>query len=188
MIKRTLLLTLLALVLAVPAALADSGNPPVSGTTTTATTPSDPAQPAAKGGRGDRIADRVQRIRERIRHVTGVFVKHCGKDADPANADKCKAAAQRMLARLQKVDQRIQAKIQAIQAKCSDATTVPKACKYADQVVQHLQAFDGKVQQLEQKVQAWLSGSGASSSSDGSGLEGLGQLASDLASLQTQTP
>ena len=94
-----------------------------------------------------------------------------------------------MLDRLQKVDQRIQAKIQAIQAKCADASNAPEACKYADQVVQHLQTFDSKVQQLEQKVQAWLSGSGSSSTSgsDGSGLEGLGQLASDLASLQTQT-
>jgi hypothetical protein len=181
MFKRTLLLTLLALVLAVPAALADSGNPPVSGSSTTAATP---AQPAPKAG----PAKRLERIRERIRHVTGVFVKHCGKDADPANADKCKAAAQRILARLQKLDQKLQERIQTIQSKCSDATNAPKRCKYADQVVQHLQAFDAKVQQLEQKVQAWLSGSTSSSSSDGSSLEGLGQLASDLASLQTQNP
>jgi transposase len=175
MIKRTLFLAILALAIAVPVAAADSGNPPVSSA----------AAPAAKSGRADRTADRMQQLRERIRHVTGVFVKRCGKNAHPANADKCKAAAQKLLAKLQSLDAKIQAKIQAIQAKCADASTAPKACAHADQLVQRLQDLDSKIQQLEQKVQAWLSGG---ASGDSSSLEGLGQLADDLASLQSQNP
>jgi hypothetical protein len=189
MIKRTLLLPSLALAIGVPFAAADSGTPPVpvSGTTTTATSP---AQPAARSGRADRITDRMQHLRDRIRRVTGIFVKRCGKDSDPANADKCKAAAQKMLTKLQGLDAKIQARIQAIQTKCA-AADAPKACSHADQLVQRLQQFDSKVQELVQKVQAWLNGGGASStpsSGDSSGLEGLGQLASDLASLQSQNP
>lgn len=177
MLKRTLFLALLALAIAVPVASADTTTPPVT-----------PAPAATSAPTRPQLGERIERLRQHIRRATGVFVKHCGKDASNADADKCKAAAQRMLARLQKLDGNIQAKIQTIQTKCSDATSAPKACAHADQVIAVLQKLDTKVQALAQRVQAWLDAQGSgsastgSSSSDGS-LEGLDQLATDLATL-----
>ena len=190
MLTRILALASLLLVLAVPAALAADGAPPQSPR-------GNPAAAGAHGG-GGRLQQRLADLRVRLQHAGGAFAKRCvsGK----ADTAKCTAAAKKLLAALQRIDGRIDTLIGRIQQRCSQGAT-PTAqpgqaappCSRVQQVVQLLQNVQAKLRQFEQKLQDWLAnptaaspdgtaanGSSSTTTSDSS-LEGLDQLAADLA-------
>ncbi len=184
MIKRTVSLVFLLLALSVPSALADNG-----------TVPAAPG-PAAHADRGKQLAARMEKLRDRIQKVTQAFTRHCASGGK-ADADRCRAAAKKMLERLQRIDSRIDERVLTIKYRCGGGATAQaaqKQCAHADEVVQRLRELQGKVKQLEQKLQSWLAGQsstgsgGSSSSDDGTGLESLDQLTADLAAVQAQVP
>jgi|SRR5579884_588931 len=199
MLVRILALASLSLALAAPAALAADGAPPPPGQGTT-------AAPAAAGvhagGDAGKLAQRLADLRRRLELAGGAFAKHCASGT--ADTGRCTAAAKRLLAALQRVDARIDTVIGRIRQRCSTAaTTTPPSdqpgatrapCAHADQVVQVLQNVQAKIRDFEQKLQDWLGSQpspGANGSNDGSSttttssadssLEGLDQLAGDLA-------
>ena len=197
MVKRIFSLAVLALVLAVPAALAGTGQPQA-------------------GPRAANVQQRLEQMRHRLQNAAAVFAKHCagvgsteparsagaglaGAGAGTGRSDtaRCTTAAKRMLDRLQKIDRRIGTLVGKIEQRCGGGTTaqaVPKACARVVQVEQPLQDVQARVQQFEQKLQSWLGGqataTGSSSSAppaDDSGLESLDQLSADLAAVQSQS-
>jgi hypothetical protein len=195
MFKRMIFITALVLVLAVPAAIADNGQPQSGGAATSST-----ARPNRDRGRD--VLQRLERMRDRLQKVGSAFEQHCTNGKDAA---RCTAAAKKMLERLQKIDTRLGTVIGKIGDRCSGGATsqaLPKACERAKQVAEKLQDLQVHVQQLEQKLQSWLGGhassggstNGASggpatgAASSDTGLESLDQLSADLAAVQSQTP
>jgi len=196
MLVRILALASLSLALAAPAALG-APQPPAQGT---ATAPA--AAGARAGGDAGKLAQRLADLRRRLELAGDAFAKHC--TSGNADTARCTAAAKRLLDALQRVDARIDTVIGRIQQRCSaGATTTPSSdqpgatqapCSHADQVVQVLQNVQAKIREFEQKLQDWLgnqSSPGATGSNHGSStttsssadssLEGLDQLAGDLA-------
>jgi hypothetical protein len=148
--------------------------------------------PAAHAAPGNGGREHGQQLKQQIHR----FVVRCAHGK--ADADKCKAAARRIVERLEKLDARLAERIAKIRERCSDPKA-PKRCERADHAVERLQAIHQRIVQVEQKLQEWLSGSGSSVGSgsgsgstgagDDAGLESLEDLAADLAAAQAaQTP
>lgn len=140
----------------------------------------------AEPGNGGREAG--QRLKEKIHQ----FVVRCANGK--ADADKCKAAARKLVERLEKVDGRVAVRIAKIRERCADPKA-PKRCERADQAVERLQSVHQHIVQIEQKLRDWLSGGGSSGgagstgASDDAGLESLDDLVADLAAVEAaQTP
>jgi hypothetical protein len=194
MLTRILVLASLVFVLVVPTALAASGapQPPAQGNGTS------PAA-ARLGGRGGKLEQRLADLRQKLDHAGATFEKRCvsGK----ADADKCAAAAKKLLAALERVDGRLDSAISTIEQRCAAGSSqqtgttpaqAPSACAHAQQVIQLLQAVQSKIREFEQKLQDWprdqptsdANGSGAATTSAAStspDLESLDQLSGDLA-------
>jgi uncharacterized coiled-coil DUF342 family protein len=183
MLKRTFALAVLMLVVLVPAALAANG------------APSNPSQPKSSGGAAS-FEQRLADIRQKIDKTVSEFNKRCA--SQHADAEKCTAAAKKLLAGLQKVDERIGGLVSKINARCdgasTDATTNAKghdACAKADELVKKLTDVQSQIQHVEEKLQAWIDGNASgesSSSSDSSGddsdLDSLDQLRAELAAVR----
>jgi polyhydroxyalkanoate synthesis regulator phasin len=145
MIRRTLALTLLCLGLAAPAALADTGAPATV-----------PAAAAALPGKAP--IRQLRLLRLHVRRVATVIAHRCKTGG--AEADRCKAAAQKLAERLQKLDGRIDDGVAKLQQRCSSTTdqTTPKVCTHLDQVVARLHALQDRIHALEQKLQPTAGG------------------------------
>jgi hypothetical protein len=181
MMKRLIPFALIALALAaVPAAFADGSNPPA------------PAAPTTQ--RAGSPAQRFQILRLRLDLAGLRLAKHCRGNASSV-PQACLDFAQKVEQRLQKLDANLQARVAKVQQTCSaspssssSTTAAPPAkdpCANADKRVARLQQIDARVKTLEQKVQSWLNGTGASSGSSSTGASdstldqaaaGLGQL------------
>ncbi len=175
MLKRTLALAVLVAAVVVPAALAADG------------APQKPSHPnAAKrhsqsaGERGAAVEQKLAHIRQKIAKAVAGFNKHCA--SHHANAERCTAAAKKLLAGLQKIDGRIDGLVAKIHEHC-DAND---SCKRADQLVKKLTDVQAELQRAEEKLQAWLDGTKATdASSDGTSLESLDELSGELAALRS---
>ena len=158
--KRFAPLALIVLALAaVPAAFADDSPP--APTQPTATTPA--TQPAPQNAGRPGIRMRIEILRLRMRIVELRFRLHCGQNGN-ASHEKCVAFAQKVEDRLTKLDGNVQAKLSELKA-CTPDSTDPK-CKNADKKIEVLTRVDTYLQNVIQKVQAWLSGTPSSTSSD----------------------
>jgi hypothetical protein len=158
--KRFAPLALIVLALAaVPAAFADDSTP--APTQPTATTPA--TQPAQQNAGHPGIRMRIEILRLRMRIVELRFRLHCGQNGN-ASHEKCVAFAQKVEDRLTKLDGNVQAKLTELKA-CTPDSTDPK-CKNADKKIEVLTRVDTYLQNVIQKVQAWLSGTPSSTSSD----------------------
>ena len=149
------------------------------------------ATPTALAAPGHGGREAGQRLKQHIHK----FVVRCAHGK--ADADKCKAAARKLVERLEKLDGRVAERIAKIRERCADPNA-PKRCERADQAVERLQAIHQRIVQVQQKLQEWLSGSGSTAGSgsgstgtesDDAGLESLDDLAADLAAAQAgETP
>jgi hypothetical protein len=165
--KRLTTLALLVFALAaVPAALADDSTPAAS--------PAPAAQQQA--GAGARIPMRLEILRLRMQIVSLRFRLHCGPNGHAA-ADRCTAFAQKVEDRLTKIDGNVQSKL--TQLKACTPTSTDGICKNADKKIALFTAVDGRLQAAIQKVQDWLNGKSASTSTSDSALD---QAANQLTS------
>jgi hypothetical protein len=157
--KRFAPLALIVLALAiVPAAFADDSTPaPTQPIAAPAT------QPAQQNAGRPGIRMRVEILRLRMRIVELRFRLHCGQNGN-ASHDKCVAFAQKVEDRLTKLDGNVQAKLAELKACTPDSTDAK--CKNADKKIEVLSKVDTYLQNVIQKVQAWLSGTPSSASSD----------------------
>jgi hypothetical protein len=109
-------------------------------------------QQHAGGGKAERLA----LLRLRVKVVAHRFDKRC---ADDNTNQTCVDLATKVAGRLAKLDANMQARIDKIREACPAASTDGK-CKNADKRIARLQRIDARIQTLEAKVQAWLSGTG----------------------------
>jgi hypothetical protein len=176
--KRFAPLALIVLALAlVPAALADGTTPaptPPTATQPTATPPPADQQNAA-GHPGVRM--RIEILHLRLQIVRLRFRLNCGPNGR-ASHDKCVAFAQKIVERLTKLDANVQQKIVELHACTPDSTDA--TCKNADKKIDVLTKLDTRLQNVIQKLQDWLNGKGASTSSDPSTDGALDQAAAGL--------
>jgi hypothetical protein len=166
--KRFAPLALIVLALAlVPAAFADNGTPVPTQPTTTApaTTPPATTPPAQQNAGRPGIQMRIEILRLRLQIVQLRFRLHCGQNGN-ASQDKCVAFAQKVVDRLTKLDGNVQAKLAALKA-CTPDSTDPK-CKNADKKIAVLTRVDTHLQNVIQKLEAWLNGTSSSSSNSSS--------------------
>jgi hypothetical protein len=177
--KRLAPLALVVLALAlVPAAFADDSTPvptqPTTTTTAPATTP--PATPPTGQNAGGRRL-RIEILRLRVQIIQLRFRLHCGQNGDASQA-RCVAFAQKVVARLTKLDANVQAKIAELK-NCTSGSTDPK-CKNADKKIAVLTRVDTRLQNVIQKLNAWLNGKSSDSSSSSSSDSALDQAAAGL--------
>jgi hypothetical protein len=180
--KRFAPLALIVLALAlIPAAFADDSTPvPTQPTTTTApatTTPADtrPAKPNAGGRPGVQL--RLEILRLRLQIVQLRLRAHCGQNGN-ASHDRCVAFVQKVVAHLTKLDGNVQAKIAELK-NCTPDSTDPK-CKNADKKIAILTRVDTYLQNVIEKLNAWLDGKSSDSSSSSSSDSALDQAAAGL--------
>ena len=183
--KRFAPLALIVLALAlIPAAFADDSTPvPTQPTTTTApattttTTTADtrPAKPNAGGRPGVQL--RLEILRLRLQIVQLRLRAHCGQNGN-ASHDRCVAFVQKVVAHLTKLDGNVQAKIAELK-NCTPDSTDPK-CKNADKKIAVLTRVDTYLQNVIQKLNAWLNGKSSDSSSSSSSDSALDQAAAGL--------
>lgn len=178
--KRFAPLALIALALAlVPAAFADNSapvpaQPTAAASTTTPTPTTGPArQNAGRGG----THMRLEILRLRLQIVQLRFRLHCGQNGKASQA-RCVAFAQKVEDHLMKLDGRVQAKLAELKA-CTPDSTDPK-CRNADKKIELLTRVDTYLQNVIQKVQAWLDGQSSDSSSSSTSDSALGQAANGL--------
>lgn len=172
--KRIATLAAVLALAVVPAALADNGAPaPTPATQPPAAQQQSGQQQGARGG----VRARFEILRLRLRLAELEFAVHCRGNAGSV-PQKCVDFANKLVQRLQTLDGNVQKRIQALQA-CTASSTDAK-CRNADKKIAFLQKVDTRIQALIARVQAWLNGSGSSSSSSDSSLDqaanGLGQL------------
>jgi TolA-binding protein len=168
MTKRTVILALLLLALAAPAALAANG----------------PTAGGAAARAGGQPGQRLQALRVRLRHAA-VVARRCA--SGKADQSRCKTAAQRLLDGLRQLDGRIDDRVAKLQERCGSTTEqpAPPACQHVDQIVSRLHQLQSRLRELEQKLQAWLDGGGTSSTNDTSStLTTIDQVTQDLAAAQ----
>jgi len=180
--KRFAPLALIVLALAlIPAAFADDSTPvPTQPTATTApatTTPAAtrPAKPNAGGRPGVQL--RLEILRLRLQIVQLRLRAHCGQNGN-ASHDRCVAFVQKVVAHLTKLDGNVQAKIAELK-NCTPDSTDPK-CKNADKKIAILTRVDTYLQNVIQKLNAWLDGKSSDSSSSSSSDSALDQAAAGL--------
>jgi hypothetical protein len=164
--KRFAPLALIVLALAiVPSAFADDSTPaPTQPTAAPATQPATPAtRPDQQNAGHPGLRMRLEILRLRMRIVELRFRLHCGQNGN-ASHDKCVAFAQKVEDRLTKLDGNVQAKLAELKACTPDSTDAK--CKNADKKIEVLSKVDTYLQNVIQKVQAWLSGTPSSASSD----------------------
>jgi hypothetical protein len=168
--KRFAPLALIVLALAiVPAAFADDSTPaPAQPTAAPAAT-----QPTQQNAGRPGIQTRIEILRLRLRIVELRYRLHCGQNGN-ASHEKCVAFVQKVEDRLTKLDGNVQAKIAELKACTPDSTD--QKCKNADKKIEVLTKVDAYLQDVIQKVQAWLNGTPSSASSDSA----LDQAASSL--------
>jgi hypothetical protein len=179
--KRFAPLALVVLALAlVPAAFADDSTPvPTQPTTTTAPATTPPATRPAKQNAGDRpgVQLRLEILRLRLQIVQLRIRLHCGQNGN-ASQERCVAFVQKVVAHLTKLDAKVQAKIAELKA-CTPDSTDPK-CKNADKKIAVLTRVDTHLQNVIQKLNAWLNGKSSDSSSSSSSDSALDQAAAGL--------
>jgi hypothetical protein len=166
--KRFAPLALIVLALAlIPAAFADNGTPAPTQPTTTApaTTPPATTPPAQQNAGRPGIQMRIEILRLRLQIVQLRFQVHCGQNGN-APQDKCVAFAQKVVDRLTKLDGNVQAKLTELKA-CTPDSTDPK-CKNADKKIAVLTQVDTHLQNVIQKIDAWLNGQSSGSSTSNS--------------------
>ena len=182
--KRFAPLALIVLALAlIPAAFADDSTPvPTQPTTTTApatttTTPSGtrPAKPNAGGRPGAQL--RLEILRLRLQIVQLRLRAHCGQNGN-ASHERCVAFVQKVVDHLTKLDGNVQAKIAELK-NCTPDSADPK-CKNADKKIAVLTRVDTYLQNVIQKLNAWLNGKSSDSSSSSSSDSALDQAAAGL--------
>ena len=172
--KRFAPLALIVFALAiVPAAFADDSTP--APTQPTAATPA--TQPAQQNAGRPGIRMRIEILRLRMRIVELRFRLHCGQNGN-ASHEKCVAFAQKVEDRLTKLDGNVQAKLAELKS-CTPDSTDPK-CKNADRKIEVLTKIDTYLQNVIQKLQDWLNGTSADSSSSASSDSALDQAATSL--------
>jgi hypothetical protein len=178
--KRFAPLALIVLALAiVPAAFADDSTPaPTQPTAAPATQPATPAtRPTQQNAGRPGIQMRIEILRLRLQIVQLRFRLHCGQNGN-ASHDRCVAYVQKVVDHLTKLDANVQAKIAELKA-CTPDSTDPK-CKNADRKIEVLTKVDTYLQNVIQKLQDWLNGSGTGSSSSTSSDSALDQAANSL--------
>jgi hypothetical protein len=173
--KRFAPLALIVLALAVvPAAFADDTTPvPSQPTTAPATTQAPARQNAGRPG----IQMRIEILRLRMQIVQLRFRLHCGQNGN-ASHERCVAFAQKVVDHLTKLDGKVQAKLAELKA-CTPDSTDPK-CKNADKKIAVLTRVDTHLQNVIQKLQAWLDGKSSGDSSSATSDSALDQAASSL--------
>ena len=179
--KRFAPLALVVLALAlIPAAFADDSTPvPTQPTTTTAPATTPPATPPTgqKAGGRSGVQLRIEILRLRLQIVQLRFRLHCGQNGNASQA-RCVAFAQKVVAQLTKLDANVQAKIAELK-NCTPNSTDPK-CKNADKKIAVLTRVDTRLQNVIQKLNAWLNGKSSDSSSSSSSDSALDQAAAGL--------
>jgi hypothetical protein len=185
--KRFAPLALIVLALAlIPAAFADDSTPAPTqpttattapATTTTTTTPADtrPAKPNAGGRPGIQL--RLEILRLRLQIVQLRLRAHCGQNGN-ASHERCVAFVQKVVDHLTKLDGNVQAKIAELK-NCTPDSTDPK-CKNADKKIAVLTQVDTYLQNVIQKLNAFLNGTSSDSSSSSSSDSALDQAAAGL--------
>jgi hypothetical protein len=179
--KRFAPLALIVLALAlIPAAFADDSTPaPTQPTTTTApaTTPSAtrPDKPNAGGRPNAQL--RLEILRLRLQIVQLRIRLHCGQNGN-ASHERCVAFVQKVVDHLTKLDAKVQAKLAELK-NCTPDSTDPK-CKNADKKIAVLTRVDTYLQNVIQKLNAWLNGKSSDSSSSSSSDSALDQAAAGL--------
>ena len=178
--KRFAPLALVVLALAlIPAAFADDSTPVPTQPTTTAPATTPPATPPTgqKAGGRSGVQLRLEILRLRLQIVQLRFRLHCGQNGN-APQDKCVAFAQKVADRLTKLDGNVQAKLAALKACTPDSTD--SKCKNADQKIAVLTRVDTHLQNVIQKIDAWLNGKSSDNSSSSSSDSALDQAAAGL--------
>ena len=178
--KRFAPLALIVLALAlIPTAFADDSTPVPTQPTTTAPATTPPATRPAKQNAGGRpgVQLRLEILRLRLQIVQLRFRLHCGQNGN-ASQERCVAFAQKVVAHLKKLDARVQAKIAELKA-CTPDSTDPK-CKNADKKIEVLTQVDTHLQNVIQKLEAWLNGKSSDSASSSSSDSALDQAAAGL--------
>jgi hypothetical protein len=179
--KRFAPLALVVLALAlIPAAFADDSTPVPTQPTTTTTAPATTAPttpPARQNGGRPGLQLRLEILRLRLQIVQLRLRAHCGQNGN-ASHDRCVAFVQKVVDHLTKLDGNVQAKIAELKA-CTPDSTDPK-CKNADKKIAVLTQVDTYLQNVIQKLNAWLNGKSSDSSSSSSSDSALDQAAAGL--------
>jgi hypothetical protein len=102
---------------------------------------------------------------------------HCGQNGNASQA-RCVAFVQKVVDHLTKLDGNVQAKIADLK-NCTPDSTDPK-CKNADKKIAVLTRVDTYLQNVIQKLNAWLNGKSSDSSSSSSSDSALDQAAAGL--------
>ena len=184
--KRFAPLALVVLALAlVPAAFADDSTPvptqPTTTTTAPATTPPATTRPTTAPARQNSgrpgLQLRLEILRLRLQIVQLRLRAHCGQNGNVSH-DRCVAFVQKVVDHLTKLDANVQAKIAELKS-CTPDSTDPK-CKNADKKIEVLTRVDTYLQNVIQKLHAWLNGKSSDSSSSSNSDSALDQAAAGL--------